>query len=95
MRKIVPTDLQIYVVDSIDIEGMLQTDSSLRPLIYNRTPDLPTNEGGGRVVAPNIIDSNTRSSRYINDFEEIGWVGKGAFGEVVKANNLIGIFLVF
>ncbi|ODV59830.1 serine/threonine-protein kinase GCN2 [Ascoidea rubescens DSM 1968] len=49
--------------------------------------------GSGYYLSSSSISSMPRYSRYQNDFEEVALLGRGAYGEVVKArNHLDGMF---
>lgn len=60
---------------------------SRRPLAAHLPPTTPTKSA--ITAETNIFDGQTLS-RYKVDFEETDFLGKGGFGEVVKARNRIG-----
>ena len=70
-----------------------QQEQMLSPLL---TPEICANSTDTDVEDMNLpalalppAHSISSSSRYYQEFQELGWLGRGGFGEVVKASVLI------
>ncbi|KAI8983703.1 kinase-like domain-containing protein [Pilobolus umbonatus] len=62
-------------------------EPSMAPLELNKRIYNQNKNPNQSSISVNDIASTTSSSRYKADFEEIEYLGKGGFGEVIKARN--------
>lgn len=83
-------EIDLETIRYLDIRQMMHPDPSLRPTFNSLQISTPKTEERIQDLSFGIPDPlDQKQSRYLTDFKEIEFVGQGAFGEVVKAINLI------